>query len=246
MPSPPPAPPSSWRASAEAAVRRLAAITGVGVLLGLLVGGIGGRLAMLLLARLNPEATGVTSDDGFRIGQFTVPDTLNLLVVGYALGLIGAGVYALVRVLMIGPRWFQVLSVAGGPAIVVGSMIVHTDGVDFRLLGPVWLAIALFVAIPGVYAALLTLLAERLIGVDGWAMRARFPVVAALLVLWAPLAPALALLAALWAALEALRRSHRLARPLAHPAVPWAGRASLVVVFLLSLIDLTQDAVALT
>ena len=41
------------------AARRLAAITLAGALLGVLVGGVGGRLAMLLLARLNPEATGV-------------------------------------------------------------------------------------------------------------------------------------------------------------------------------------------
>ena len=56
----------SWRNSAERALRRLSAITLAGALLGLLVGGVGGRLAMMLLARLNPDATGVTSDDGFR------------------------------------------------------------------------------------------------------------------------------------------------------------------------------------
>jgi hypothetical protein len=238
-------PRSGWRQSAEAAARRLAAITGVGVLLGLLVGGVGGRLAMLLLARLNPEATGVTSDDGFRIGQFTLPDTLNLLLVGTAFGLVGSAVYAVLRGLMTGPRWFQVLSVAGGPAIVVGAAIVHPDGVDFRLLHPTWLAIGLFVAIPGCYAALLTALAERLVAADGWAMRTRLAYVAPLLVLWAPLAPVLVLLAAVWAAREALRRSPRFARPIAHPALPWAGRAALLVLFLLSALDLTQDASAL-
>ena len=46
---------AGWRASAEQAARRLAAITAVGGVLGLLVGGVGGRLAMMLLARLNPE-----------------------------------------------------------------------------------------------------------------------------------------------------------------------------------------------
>jgi hypothetical protein len=37
-------------------------------LLGLLVGGVGSRLAMMLLARLNPGIAGVTSDDGFIMG----------------------------------------------------------------------------------------------------------------------------------------------------------------------------------
>jgi hypothetical protein len=58
-----------------------------------------------VLARLNPEATGVTSDDGFTIGQFTVSDTVNLLLLGTLLDLVGAGVYALLRGLRIGPRW---------------------------------------------------------------------------------------------------------------------------------------------
>jgi hypothetical protein len=136
--------PAGWRASAEQATRRLAAITAVGGLLGLIVGGVGGRLAMMLLARLNPQETGTTSDDGFRIGQFTVTDTIGLLLTGTAFGVVGAGVYTVVRVLMVGPRWFQVLSVAGGPAVVVGAAIVHTDGIDFHLLDPAWLAIGLF------------------------------------------------------------------------------------------------------
>ena len=48
---------------------------------------------------------------------------------------------------MIGPRWFQVLSISLGPAVVVGALLVHPEGVDFTLLRPRWLAIALFVAI---------------------------------------------------------------------------------------------------
>src|SRR5688500_2198501 len=114
---------------------------------------------MMLLARLNPEVSGITSDDGFTIGQFTLSDTAGLLVLATFIGVFGAGVYVVVRPLMIGPRWFQVLSVAGGAGVVAGAVIVHTDGVDFRLLDPAWLAIALFVAIPGTYAGLLTLAA---------------------------------------------------------------------------------------
>ncbi|MGH3334864.1 MAG: hypothetical protein ACRDOZ_03520 [Nocardioides sp.] len=43
---------------------------------GALAVGVLGRLAMLLLAQLNPLATGVTSDDGFEIGQFTLSGSL--------------------------------------------------------------------------------------------------------------------------------------------------------------------------
>src|SRR5262245_33918355 len=120
-----------WGESARLAARRMGAITAVGALLGLLVGGVGGRLAMMLLARLNPDVTGVTSDDGFTMGQFTVSDTLNLLLVGTLLGVVGSGIYALLRGLRIGPRWFQILAIGGGPAVVVGALIVHTDGSIF-------------------------------------------------------------------------------------------------------------------
>ena len=234
-----------WRESAEHALRRLSASTLAGALLGLLVGGVGGRLAMMLLARMNPDATGITSDDGFRIGQFTVSATLQLLLTGTFFGLIGACVYALVRHLMVGPRWFQVVSIAVGPAVVVGAGIVHSDGVDFVLLHPVWLAIGLFLAIPALYATLLTLLAERWLQNDGWAARASLPIAVLPLVLLIPLAPLLAAMVALWALKEGLRRHARFGRALGHPALPWVARLGLVAVFAVALVDLVEDVTEL-
>jgi hypothetical protein len=239
-------PTGAWRASAGQAARRLAAITAGGALVGFVVGGIGGRLAMMVLARLNEGATGITSDDGFVIGQFGVLDTINLLFVATLLGVLGAGIYAVVRRLMIGPRWFQVVSVAVGPAVVVGAMLVHTDGVDFQLLEPVWLAIGLFVAIPGVYAALLTLLAERWLRDESWAIQAPLPIAASPLVLWVPLAPLLAVLAALWAAREWVRRrAPQVAVALGRAEWGWVGRFGLAVIFVLAMVDLGSDAAEL-
>lgn len=146
--------------SSRGLVRRAALVLLVGALVGLIVGGIGGRLAMMLIANLNPEATGQLSDDGFEMGRFTVPGTLNLLAATATLGMLGAAIYGALRPLRWGPRWFQFAAVTIGPAVVVGSMLVH-DGVDFTFLTPVWLSIALFVAIPGVYGALLWLVTER-------------------------------------------------------------------------------------
>ena len=82
---------------------------------------------MMLLALRNPQATGVTSDDGFRMGQFTISGTLALLVTTTLLGVLGGGIYLVLRHLMIGPRWFQVVAIFCGPAIVVGSILVHTE-----------------------------------------------------------------------------------------------------------------------
>lgn len=229
-----------WRSASVRAARRLAAITAAGALVGLLVGGVGGRLAMMALARLNPAADGLTSDDGFVIGQVTLAGTLNLLAAGTFLGVLGAAIYAVLRALMIGPRWFQVLSIAVGPAVVVGEQLVHTDGVDFTLLNPPWVPITLFLLIPGLYAALLTVVAERWLEPDRVFARARLPLALAPLLLFAPLAPALGLLAAGWVLLEWVRRRHGGVVPGAN-AYAWVGRVALVVVFVVAAVRLVDE-----
>ncbi|CAM3302946.1 hypothetical protein NODU109028_10355 [Nocardioides dubius] len=220
----------SWPQAAAAAIRRLAAVTAAGALLGVLVGGVGGRLAMLLLARLNPDASGVVSDDGFVMGRFTLAGSLNLLLVAGALGVLGAAIYLVLRPLLIGPRWFQVLAISLGPAVVVGEQLVHVDGVDFTLLEPVWLAIALFLLIPGVYTALLTLLAERWLAPGSAFWRGPLWLAALPLLAFGPLAPLLAPLAAGWLASEAVRRRNGGRIPAAS-VLAWAGRAALAVLF---------------
>ena len=63
--------------------------------------------------------------------------------------------------LRFGPAWFRTASMTVGPAVVVGSLLVHTDGVDFRILHPVWLAVALFVALPGLFAYAMVAVGDR-------------------------------------------------------------------------------------
>lgn len=236
-----------WGTYAEGAARRLAVSTAAGALVGLLVGGVGGRLAMMLLAALNAQATGRLSDDRFEIGQFTATGTLNLLAVATVLGVLGGGVYAAVRALMLGPRWFQVLSVSVGSAVVVSDvLLVHTDGVDFRLLQPAWLGIALFVALPAAYAAVLTLLAERWLDPEGPFLRARRTVGLAPLLLWLPIAPLLALLLLAWLLGQAVRRVPSGARLLTHPMFAWSFRVTLTVLFVVSLASLAGKTAALT
>ena len=62
---------------------------------------------------------------------------------------------------MVGPGWFRLLSISLGPALVIGAIIVHTDGVDFNVLEPVWLAALLFIGVPFAYCALLHVLSVR-------------------------------------------------------------------------------------
>jgi hypothetical protein len=236
--------PGTWTVQVEHRARRLAAVTWAGALIGLVVGGVGSRVAMLVLARLNPQATGVTSDDGFTIGQLTTA-TFNLLAVSMLIGVLGGGIYLVLRGLMLGPRWFQVASVSLGPAVVVGSMLVHVEGVDYTVLDPAWLAIVMFVTIPGVYAALLTVVAERWLLRDSTWMQSSLWLAVVPLLLWVPLAPFLVvgLLGVL--AFEAVRRTRRGAVLLARPALPWLARGALAVLFAVALVDLVRDTVAL-
>jgi hypothetical protein len=234
----------TWAVTAEWALRRLAALTWAGAILGLVVGGVGGRFAMMLLAKLDAKATGVKSDDGFTMGQMSL-QTLNLLVITTLIGVLGGGIYFVLRTLLIGPRWFEVLSVSLGPAVVVGSSLVHVEGVDFTL-EPTWLAIAMFIAIPGIYGALLTHVGERWIRPEGRFAKDPRRVVLLPLLLWvSPLAPFLGALLLALAAVEGARRTTAGNAILSHPAWPWAARAALTVLFVMALADLAQTTATL-
>jgi len=231
------------RAAVEPALRTLGAVTLIGVGCGIFVVGVLSRLAMFLLAQLNPTVSGVTSDDGFEIGQFTLAGSLNLaLVVGPLFGIVGAGFYLALRGLAIGPEWFRTLSLSLGPGVVVGAMIVHPDGVDFAMLDPLWLAVLLFVLVPAVYVVLLRLFVERVLAGPPWPRWATYVGVVA----WLPLLPGFLLLAAGWAALNALRRSETGSALLAHPAPAWIARGALTAIFVFLVLDLVNDVRLLT
>lgn len=165
------APRGSWQRSAIVEIR---ATVLAGIWLGALVGGVGGRLAMLVLRLLSPDSVhGVISDDGFLIGQVTLKGTYDLIGLGAVIGLLGAIAYRWVDRWLIGPGWFRQLTSALGAGAVVGSMLVHADGVDFRLLRPLWLAIAFFVLIPSLFGFFIGPLEEVLARPEAWVHRGR-------------------------------------------------------------------------
>lgn len=230
----------TWGAAAAVAVRKLAIATLAGMIAGFIIGGIGGRLAMFLLARLNPVATGVRSDDGFVMGQFTILGTLNLLAVTTVVGAVGGGIYLAVRSLRIGPTWFRYASVAAGAGVAVAAVIVQ-DGVDFTLLQPAILGIALFVAIPALYAVLLQWIAERWLDPGNALMTTRtfFVYLPALILL--PLVPLWVALGAGWGAAEHQRRSNSAVGAQIARVVPWIGRLILTLIFGIGITDLISD-----
>ena len=160
------APQAPTATSRFAWARRLGVAALAGGIAGLVAGGIGGRLFMLVLARLNPRATGVLSDDGFIMGRFTAAGTLNLLLAGTIFGVIGGLVWVAIRGLRFGPVWWRRVSMPLGATLVIGSMMVHSDGVDFVLLDPPLVAVALTLSIPLLATILVTWLGDRWIGSD--------------------------------------------------------------------------------
>ena len=148
-----------------------------GGLAGFVIGGIGGRLAMLLLRFTSPDSViGLTSDDGFTIGQFDFGDTLGLVMAMTMIGGIVGVLYAAARG-AIAPR-LRVLWVVFW-TVFAGMSVIHADGVDFTAVEPQALSIALFLLLPALGAAAIVSLVERWDAGSAWgkpeAVRAAVP-----------------------------------------------------------------------
>ena len=101
-------------------------------------------------------------------------------------GIIGAAAYRLVAPRLIGPAWFRCATTGCAAAAVVGWMLIHADGIDFRVLKPTWLAISLFVLLPAVFGTFIGPVVDRAPprtpgrrrgGRGGCSARGRFPMV---------------------------------------------------------------------
>jgi hypothetical protein len=127
---------------------------------------------MGLLRVTSPDhVDGVISDDGFEIGQVTLVGTYSLFTVAAFAGIVGVAAYRAVAPWLIGPAWFRVVTTSAASGAVVGAMLVHADGVDFTLLGPVWLAVGLFVALPALFGATVGPVVERVSAPGSWTRR---------------------------------------------------------------------------
>jgi hypothetical protein len=206
-----------------------------GAIAGFFLGGIGGRLAMLVLRLTSPDyVIGMTSDDGFEIGVVST-DTFQLVLGMTALGGINGVLYAAVRSAI--PSRLRLVAWSVLWALAGGAAVVHDDGIDFLLLEPAWLAIALFVGLPGLAAALVVVLVERWTPVAPWQDRRL-----AIIVLVGAAASTFALVAAVVVgaialALGSSERVSRLVRLAGSVLVPVA----VVAVAVLAGMDLLRD-----
>jgi hypothetical protein len=219
----------------------LGAGVSAGFLAGVLIGGVGGRLAMLALRLTSdPSLHGVSTDDGFTIGRVSV-ETLFLLGVTAGLGMAGGLFYLVVRRWIPSPWRIPLMMLFF--ALVGGAGIIGPSDVDFTRLSPLSLAVAFFVLIPAAYGAMMPWLAERLLRQDSILRRGRWAWIVGLIPLvFANIVGALVLLVALgvWAigrsapTLVAAWRSH---------VATWLGRAALVVIAAASGAGLLRDGI---
>jgi hypothetical protein len=129
------------------AVGGLAAVTS-----GVLVLGIGGRLVMFLSRVHHPDAVGRFTENGNRIGEFTVEGTLALLVFGgLAGGLFAAVVWVIVK------QWIpdNPLAVGLGAVAMGGFLLIEADNRDFLILSPPGLDLAPLLALVFLFGVVL-------------------------------------------------------------------------------------------
>jgi hypothetical protein len=137
-----------------------------GATAGLVWGGIGGRIAMRVVFLTSDERVrGLESDDGFEIGPISGATMFLLIVTTIVGGFAGFGV-GIIRTVTSGPTWAVAIGTSLATATFVGAIIVNPDGVDFRILDPLWLTVGLFVLIPGLWGATVVVVTERLLRSD--------------------------------------------------------------------------------
>jgi hypothetical protein len=143
--------------------------TAAGALAGAAVGGVGGRLAMQLHRLTSDDLViGIPSDDGFEIGVVSA-QTLVLVATTAAMGAVNGVLYAGLRDVIPPALRLPLWTLVG--AAVVGSAVVHEDGVDFTVLEPPALAVLLFVALPAIASAVVVLVVDRWSAVAPWSDR---------------------------------------------------------------------------
>lgn len=230
----------SRRCSVEVVVRRAIAVGVAALVSGVLVGALGGRLAMRILAAVNPEDGGMVTDDGFSVGQMTPGGTLQLVLAATQLTMIGAAVYLLVRPMLPRHGIRRVAASAAGFGLTAAALVVEPSGSDFRELQPLWLAEALFVLLPVVLVAVFSALAERWLTPDSWFLTAPPVQVLPLLAFWLLGGAGLVLVVPLFlgALLVAVLGRRRPSLP---PALRRGGQGALALMVGLGLWNLVAD-----
>lgn len=233
--------PTRWKDDLAAVAKPLTAAMTAGFIAGLIIGGVGGRLAMFVLRLTSdPALRGLETDDGFTIGILSGA-TLFLVFLTAIAGAVGGVAYLAVRAWLperARPWLFGTLT-----GVVGGALVIRPDGIDFTLLEPLWLAVVMFIALPASYGVAVSLLAERFLASDS-AFNGPWAWVAGL-VLLLPLGffgpVGVAVLAVIVAAFFLSRSAPQMGSLWTSAPFAWIGRTGLLVVGAVAAASLLKD-----
>ncbi|MFP5341403.1 MAG: hypothetical protein ACLGIJ_00560 [Candidatus Limnocylindria bacterium] len=133
-----------------------------GLIVGIVVAGIGGRLVMRLAALLVPGADGAVTENGNRVGDITLEGTLALIIfIGLFFGVAVGALWVTIRAFL--PRSAMARAAVSVPiALALGtSGLIDPRNRDFAILGNDPLVVASLVILVGLFGPALVL-------VEGW------------------------------------------------------------------------------
>jgi hypothetical protein len=136
-----------------------------GLIAGIVVGGLGGRIVMSVVALMNPTATGLLTENGEAVGRFTAEGTLALVVFGgLSTGMLGAVVWVVISPWLPAVGRGRTLVAAFAAVALTSFMLVSGTNSDFLILRPRAVILAmlfLLVALAGLTTAVVDGVLER-------------------------------------------------------------------------------------
>ena len=125
----------------------LAALSGV--VAGILVGGVLGRIAMRISGfAAGPALVGVSTANGERVGEITFGGSLAVVIfVGLPFGVVGGILYAIVEPWLRRARPWHGLAYGVGLLLAIGFIVLDPSNFDFTRFGPPLLNVAMFAAL---------------------------------------------------------------------------------------------------
>jgi hypothetical protein len=132
-----------------------------GAIVGITVGGLGGRAVMRIAAMLHPDAVGALTESGNRIGDITADGTVSLIFFGLVACALAGVVWVIVSPWIPGQPALRAVLTAG-TAIAIGTPVLIIGGnPDFAILEHDPVVVALLVALVGLIGLSIAL-------IDSW------------------------------------------------------------------------------
>jgi hypothetical protein len=134
-----------------------------GLLAGILVAGIGGRLVMRLAALIVPASAGRFTENGNQIGDITVSGSLGLILLGgLFFGTAGGTIWVVISPWIPGTGLRRAILAMPIAVALTGVSLIHAGNPDFRLLRYDGLVVAMLIALVALAGLTIALLDDWL------------------------------------------------------------------------------------